>query len=241
VALGVLFTVVSLVTGSGPASACTSAVVGPKASLTGTPILWKNRDTSRLSNKVVFINEEPFAYLCLANARADSGRSCYAGLNAAGFAIMNTVAYNVPKIAAERKDREGIVIPAAEPPPTPLERNGAARLTSYDELSIYLEQLAAASPVEQFGGVSNINIADEILETVGGARTALTAGHVEGSPIHIRQDYVSDPDRPTIDYPVFDLRTWTSRVAELGNFDSRVVPLLIVERPSANAADDTWR
>jgi len=95
--------------GAPTADACTTAVVGPEASTTGTPILWKNRDTSVLSNKVVFVDEEPHAYLCLANARADSGRSCFAGLNDAGFAIINTVAYNVPGLAGESKDHEGII------------------------------------------------------------------------------------------------------------------------------------
>jgi hypothetical protein len=96
--------------GTRAAHACTSAVVAPGGSASGTPILWKNRDTSRLSNKVVYVDESPFDYLCLANARADSGRSCYAGLNGAGFAIMNTVAYNVPEVAGEKDDHEGIIM-----------------------------------------------------------------------------------------------------------------------------------
>ncbi len=91
------------------ADACTSAVVAPEGSATGTPILWKNRDTSNLSNKVIYVDEEPFAYLCLANASTGSGRSCFAGLNEAGFAIINTVAYNVPSLSSESEDHEGII------------------------------------------------------------------------------------------------------------------------------------
>ena len=59
---------------------------------------------------VVFVDESPFDYLCLANASADSGRSCYAGLNGVGFAIMNTVAYNLPEEPGEAEDREGIIM-----------------------------------------------------------------------------------------------------------------------------------
>lgn len=91
------------------ATACTTAVVGPGASTTGTPILWKNRDTSTLSNRIVYVDDQPFAYLCLANAGARSGRSCFAGLNQAGFGIINTVAYNVPLLADESDDHEGII------------------------------------------------------------------------------------------------------------------------------------
>jgi hypothetical protein len=91
------------------ADACTSAVVAPTGSATGTPILWKNRDTSSVSNKVIYVDEEPFAYLCLANASTGSGRSCFAGLNEEGFAIINTVAYNIPLRTDESVDLEGII------------------------------------------------------------------------------------------------------------------------------------
>jgi hypothetical protein len=111
VAVGIVLVVGGLsLGGMQVVAACTSAVVAPGGSTTGTSVLWKNRDTSRLSNKLVFIDEKPFDYLCLANARADSGRSCYAGLNSVGFAIMNTVAYNVPEVAGEADDHEGIIM-----------------------------------------------------------------------------------------------------------------------------------
>ena len=69
-----------------------------------------------------------------------------------------------------------------------------------------------------------------IRETVSTARTSLTAA-AGPSRIHIRQDYRPDPERPSLHFPVFDLRTWASREAELGNFEPLVVPLLSVERP----------
>jgi len=83
--------------------------------------------------------------------------------------------------------------------------------------------------------------ADEIRDAVHHARDSLAAGGAELPPLHIRQDYVPDPERATISYPIFDLRTWTSRDAELDNFHSRVVPLLTVDRPWGYAipADQT--
>ncbi len=89
---------------------CTSAVITPAGSATGGPVLWKNRDTSFLSNKVLFVDEEPYDYLCLSNAHSSSGRSCWVGLNSAGFGIMNTVAYNLPNPSDEMKDLEGIIM-----------------------------------------------------------------------------------------------------------------------------------
>jgi hypothetical protein len=128
-----------------PAEACTSAVVGPEASNTGTPILWKNRDTSVLSNKVVFVDEAPFDYLCLGNSRADSGRSCFAGLNETGFAIMNTVAYNVPEIAGERNDREGII-----------QADALRTCRTVDDFERFLD----ANLGPELGGQTNIGVID---------------------------------------------------------------------------------
>ncbi len=101
---------VLLAAGSAPSEACTAAVVSAAGSGEGAPLLWKNRDTDTLSNKLVWVEEQPFDYLCLANANSASGRMCYAGLNAAGFGIINTVAYNLPEGDGEMADLEGAIM-----------------------------------------------------------------------------------------------------------------------------------
>ncbi len=90
--------------------ACTSAVIGPDASKNRGPILWKNRDTGYLSNKIVFVNEKPYSYIGIVNEKETSGRFVYAGLNETGFGIINTVAYNLPKEPDEFKDLEGSIM-----------------------------------------------------------------------------------------------------------------------------------
>lgn len=70
---------------------CTAAVLSSAAVREGAPVLWKNRDADDLSNRIVFADEKPYAFLALVNSADRSGRQVYAGLNAAGFAIMNTV------------------------------------------------------------------------------------------------------------------------------------------------------
>jgi len=92
------------------ADECTTAVVGPRVGEDGRPLLWKNRDTDVLSNRVVFVKETPYSYLGLADLEARSGRSVFAGVNSEGFAIMNSVAYNLPKKTGESEDREGILM-----------------------------------------------------------------------------------------------------------------------------------
>jgi hypothetical protein len=89
---------------------CTTAVITGQATVEGRPILWKNRDTDSLSNKVVLIRETPHAYLAVVNARETSGRIVWGGLNSAGFAIINSVAYNLPHQSGESSDLEGHVM-----------------------------------------------------------------------------------------------------------------------------------
>lgn len=92
------------------AQECTTAVFSVSATPDGRPILWKNRDTDTLSNKVVFVNDRPHAYLGVVNADDPDGRMVWGGLNAAGLAIANSVAYNLPQAPGEQADLEGIVM-----------------------------------------------------------------------------------------------------------------------------------
>jgi hypothetical protein len=100
----------SLPTACAAAEECSAAIISSAASVEGRPILWKNRDTDTLHNKVVFVDETPHAYLGVADADDASGRRVFAGLNAAGFAIMNTVAYNLPAKSGEARDFEGAIM-----------------------------------------------------------------------------------------------------------------------------------
>jgi hypothetical protein len=92
------------------AEECSAAVVSAAAGMDGRPILWKNRDTDALRNKLVFVDESPQPYLGICDAGDASGRRVFAGLNAAGFAIMNTVAYNLPLPSGEARDFEGAIM-----------------------------------------------------------------------------------------------------------------------------------
>lgn len=109
-ALALAMLVAVPVQAAAPDEGCTAAVVATKASADGAPMLWKNRDTGALSNKLLYVDEDPYDYLCLANADADSGRQCFAGLNAAGFGIINTVAYNLPEESGGLRDLEGFIM-----------------------------------------------------------------------------------------------------------------------------------
>ncbi len=89
---------------------CTTAIIGGDASKNQVPMLWKNRDTNFLSNKIIYVKEKPYNYIGIVNAEETSGRYVYAGLNSAGFGIINSVAYNLPKKTEETHDLEGQIM-----------------------------------------------------------------------------------------------------------------------------------
>ena len=77
------------------ARACTTAVVAPAASRSGRPMLWKNRDADGSDNQVVSLADGRYAYVALVNRGDTAGLQAWAGMNAAGFGIMNSASYNL--------------------------------------------------------------------------------------------------------------------------------------------------
>ena len=67
---------------------CTVAVVSGKATIDGRPLLWKNRDTSKLNNEVAYFNDGKFPYIGVINA--GDRTQVWMGVNFAGFCIMNS-------------------------------------------------------------------------------------------------------------------------------------------------------
>lgn len=97
------------------ADACTSAIISAKASADGRPILWKHRDTSA-ENNFLYRVEKPgkIGYVGLFNGGDELKLDeAWMGMNDEGFAIMNTVAYNLPENAPDWMDREGYVMARA--------------------------------------------------------------------------------------------------------------------------------
>jgi hypothetical protein len=69
---------------------CTVAVVSGKATRDRRPLMWKNRDTSSLDNKMIYIKGEKYDFIGLIDARDKNVENVWAGINTAGFAIMNS-------------------------------------------------------------------------------------------------------------------------------------------------------
>ena len=93
---------------------CTSLISDGRATASGKPLLWKNRDTSALENFVAHIARPgEIPYTALYNAGDSALRDAWLGMNEAGFAIMNTASYNLAPDTARYKDREGEVMARA--------------------------------------------------------------------------------------------------------------------------------
>lgn len=95
-----------------PASACSSLIAAASATVNGRPLLWKHRDTGASDNYLYRIDKPGcIGYVALYNG-GDSLNldEAWMGMNDAGFAIMNTVAYNLPANDPAWADREGFVM-----------------------------------------------------------------------------------------------------------------------------------
>ena len=96
---------VLLFVAAGRASACTSFIVSGKATKDGRPLIFKNRDTGDANNVVVDVQGERYRYMGIAASWDKKPVEIWGGHNEAGFAIINTAAYNMN--GCEGKDTDG--------------------------------------------------------------------------------------------------------------------------------------
>lgn len=87
--------------------ACTSFIISGKATPTGRPMMFKNRDTDELNNRIAHFQGDKYAFMGLVNAPSLDGE-VWAGMNEAGLCIMNTASYNLREDQLDcQMDREG--------------------------------------------------------------------------------------------------------------------------------------
>ncbi|MCJ7819719.1 MAG: C45 family peptidase [Bacteroidales bacterium] len=96
------------------ATACTTFIISGKHTADGRPILYKHRDTGTPDNALVYFTDGKYPYIGLVDATSTGMSMVWGGYNSAGFAIMNSAAYN-NNIGDTTKliDREGIVMKLA--------------------------------------------------------------------------------------------------------------------------------
>jgi len=112
-----LFVLLLLLAGAGMTGdiwSCTTFIISGKNTPDGKPILYKNRDTGTLDNAIVFFSDGKYQYIGIVDSRVSWKKEVWGGYNSAGFAIMNSMAYN-NNIGDTTKfeDQEGIVMKLA--------------------------------------------------------------------------------------------------------------------------------
>ena len=78
-----------------PLLACTTAIISGHFTPDGRPLLWKNRDTGDLDNKLMYFTDGKYDYIGLVNSKDTTGSEVWTGMNTAGLAIMNSASYNL--------------------------------------------------------------------------------------------------------------------------------------------------
>ncbi len=133
-----------------PVQACTSIIISGKATPDGRPIMWKNRDTDSFQNAIRCFNDGKYTSMGLIDSDDPSGKSVWIGYNSAGFAIMNTVSYNlIMKDTIDLRDREGIIM-----------REALKQCATVDEFEMFLNKHTKPLGVETNFGV---------IDAIGGA------------------------------------------------------------------------
>jgi len=112
-----LFVLLLLLAGAGMTGdiwSCTTFIISGKNTPDGKPILYKNRDTGTLDNAIVFFSDGKYQYIGIVDSRVSWKKEVWGGYNSAGFAIMNSMAYN-NNIGDTTKfeDQEGVVMKLA--------------------------------------------------------------------------------------------------------------------------------
>ena len=95
--------------GSQPVMACTSVIVSGRVTKDGRPMIFKHRDTRSLQNLSMVFQGPKYRYLGVVNAEDLTPVNVWGGHNEVGFAIVNTVAYNLNGDGKDT-DSDGIVM-----------------------------------------------------------------------------------------------------------------------------------
>lgn len=126
--------------------ACTSAIIGADANPYGRPLLWKNRDTSTIDNKVEYVkgSGDDLSFVGLFNADDINLEQAWIGMNEAGFAVMNTASYNIKDddVPPGQMDKEGYLMALA-----------LKRCKTVDDFASLLDELPKPWGVEANFGV----------------------------------------------------------------------------------------
>lgn len=107
---------------------CTSAIVSGRFTADGRPLMWKHRDNPYAETKLIYHTEGKYDMILLVNANVEMPGSIWYGFNSAGFAIMNTLSYNIEDESTSSGARNGTLM-----------REALAQCATIEEFEAYLD------------------------------------------------------------------------------------------------------
>lgn len=122
--------------------ACTTAVISARASATGRPMLWKQRDTSGEFNYMDFFEGGKYRFTGVVASTDTLRESVWGGVNEVGFAIMNSQSYGLSPRRGVDRPYEGMIMKAA-----------LANCATVDEFEKYIANLSKPNGLEANFGV----------------------------------------------------------------------------------------
>ncbi len=132
-----------LLLSAGIAHACTTVIISGKSTKDGRPLIWKNRDTGRLDNKLSYCMDGRHAFAGVFDVADTAETDCFMGSNDAGFCIINTASYNLKYRSYPGKmDKEGVLM-----------RQALATCATLKEFEALLAETAGKRGVEANFGV----------------------------------------------------------------------------------------
>ena len=185
-----LFLLVLAISASIPSLACTSAIFSGKSTPDGRPLLWKNRDTGELNNRIEYYpvsSANKYSFIGLGNSEKSKGE-IWTGTNSEGFSIMNTASYNLQEKKASFEDMEGVVMCKA--------LGCCSTLADFEKL---LDTMEKPLGVEANFGV---------IDALGGA------AYYEVNNYEWRKIDVNDPKIAPEGYLVYTNHSYTGRINE---------------------------
>jgi hypothetical protein len=149
-------------------TACTTVIISGKSTRDGRPIIWKNRDTGKLDNKLSYCTGGKYNFTGVFDLVDSAETDCFMGSNDAGLCIINTQSYNLHYAKFSGKmDKEGVFM-----------REALATCATLKEFEALLEVTSGARGVEANFGV---------IDAKGGA------AYYETDPYSYKKFDVNDP------------------------------------------------
>lgn len=133
--------------------ACTSVLVSGRATVDGRPLLLKNRDTSDTDNLTIIDKGGKYSFIAIVAANDVKNESTWSGHNAAGFAIINTAAYNLNVVDGKTAHDDG--------------EDGKVMRRALGECATLADFEALLDSIQQHGGL-NCNSNFGVIDAQGG-------------------------------------------------------------------------